>query len=112
MILHLPWKCYFADSSQIANLKTYPSPSKIPIDSSVWVVEEEEESFCPCVECEVPKELLQYRDQLMPPLEIRLERFEENELDSATIPEQQQERSTIDTMSVWITILSFINFSH
>ena len=77
--MHLPRKCHFTDSSQIANLKTYPSPGKIPIDSSVWVVEEEEESFHPCVECEVPRELLLHRDQLMPPLEIGFERFEENE---------------------------------
>ena len=39
---------------------------------------EEEESSRPCVECEVPRELLLHRDQLMPPLEIRFERFEEN----------------------------------
>ena len=38
-------------------------------------VEEEEESSCPCVECEVPRELLLHTDQLMPPLEIRFERF-------------------------------------
>ena len=78
MSVYLPWKCHFADSSQIANLKTCPSPGKILIDSSVWVVEEEEESFCPCVECEVPRELLLHRDHLMPPLEIGFERFEEN----------------------------------
>jgi len=41
-------------------------------------VEEEEESSRPYVECEVPKELPLYRDQLMPPLGIGLERFEEN----------------------------------
>ena len=41
-------------------------------------VEEEDESSCPCVECEVPRELLLHRDQLMPPLKIRFERFEEN----------------------------------
>ena len=51
-------------------------------------MEEEEESSCPCVECEVPRELLLHTDQLMPPLEIGFERFEENELDNATIPEQ------------------------
>ena len=54
-------------------------------------VEEEEESFHPCVECEVPRELLLHRDQLMPPLEIGFERFEENELDSATNLEQEQQ---------------------
>ena len=41
-----------------------------------------------CVECKVPRELLLHTDQLMPPLEIGFERFEENELDNATIPEQ------------------------
>ena len=44
----------------------------------------------PSVEYEVPRELLLHRDQLMPPLEIGFERFEENELDSATNPEQKQ----------------------
>ena len=39
---------------------------------------EEEESSLPCVECEVPRELLLYRDYLMPPLVIDFERFEEN----------------------------------
>ena len=41
-------------------------------------MEEEEESSRPCVECEVPRELLLYTDQLMPPLEIGFERFKEN----------------------------------
>ena len=36
-------------------------------------MEEEEESSRPCVEYEVPRELLPYRDQLIPPLEIRFE---------------------------------------
>ena len=54
-------------------------------------VEEEEESFCPCVECEVPRDLLLHRDHLMPPLEIGFERFEEYELDTATILEQMSE---------------------
>ena len=40
------------------------------------------------IECKVPRELLLHTDQLMPPLEIGFERFEENELDNATIPEQ------------------------
>ena len=53
-------------------------------------MEEEEELSRPCVECEVPRELLLHTDQLMPPLEIGFERFEENELDSATIPQQEQ----------------------
>ena len=67
-------------------------------------MEEEEESSRPCVECEVPRELLLHTDQLMPPLEILFERFEENELDSATIPEKEseQQNSTVDTMSVLI----------
>ena len=55
--------------------------------------EEEEESYCPWVECEVPRELLLYTDQLMPPLQIGYKKFEENELDSATIPEEQEEES-------------------
>ena len=46
----------------------------------------------------------------MPPLEIWFERFEENELDNATNPEEQEQeeqeeekrRSTVDSMSVWI----------
>ena len=50
-------------------------------------VVEEEESSLPCVECEIPIELLLHTNQLMPPLEIEFERFEENELDSKTIPE-------------------------
>ena len=41
-------------------------------------MEGEEESSCPCVECEVPRELLLHRDQLILPLDIRFERFEEN----------------------------------
>ena len=52
-------------------------------------VEEEEESSCPYVECEVPRELLLKTDQLMPPLEIGFERFEENELDNVTMLEQE-----------------------
>ena len=44
-------------------------------------MEEEEESSYPCVECEVPRELLLYTNQLMPPLAIGFERFEVNELD-------------------------------
>ena len=54
-------------------------------------VKEEEESSCPCVGCEVPRELLLYTHQLMPPLEIGFERFKENKLDNATILEQQQQ---------------------
>ena len=57
-------------------------------------VEEEEESSHPCVECELLRELLLHTQQLMPPLDIGFERFEENELDNATIskhePQQQQ----------------------
>ena len=63
---------------------------------------EEEKSSYPCVECEVPRELLLHTDQLMPPLEIGFERFEENELDSAIIPEQPECRSTVVTLSVWV----------
>ena len=54
------------------------------------------------VECEVPREFLLHTNQLMPPLEIGFERFEENELDSAIIPEQPECRSTVVTLSVWI----------
>ena len=55
-------------------------------------VEEEEESYCPCVECEVPRELLLHTYQLMHPLKIRFERFEKNGLDSGTITEEEQEQ--------------------
>ena len=55
-------------------------------------MEEEEESSCPCIECEAPRELLLHTDQLMPPLEIGFERFEENETDNTTIPEQEQQQ--------------------
>ena len=72
----------------------------LPTHYSTPAVEEGEESYHPCVECEDPRELLQHTDQLMPPLEIRLESFEENEWDSATISEQPECRSTVDTMSV------------
>ena len=41
-------------------------------------MEEEEESSRPCVEWEVPRELLLHRDHLMPPLVIGFERFKEN----------------------------------
>ena len=41
-------------------------------------VEEEEESSCTCVGCEVLRDLLLHRDHLMPPLVIGFERFEEN----------------------------------
>ena len=47
----------------------------ITVQSSQTV---EEESSCLCVEWEVPRELLLYRNQLMPPLVIGFERFEEN----------------------------------
>jgi len=68
----------------------------------------EEESSHLCVKCEVPRELFLHTDQLMPSLEIGLERFKENELDSATtLEEEQQEehRSTVNTMSVWMYYL-------
>ena len=54
-------------------------------------VEEEEESSRPCVECEVSRELLLNTYQLIPPLEFGYKRFEENELDSATILEQESD---------------------
>ena len=50
--------------------------------------------------------MLPHTDQFMPSLEIGSERFEENEFNHATIPEkekqQKSDRSTVDTMSVWI----------
>ena len=39
---------------------------------------EEEESSCPCVEYEVPRELLLHRSELIPPPVLGFERFEEN----------------------------------
>ena len=41
-------------------------------------MEEEEESSRPCVEYEVPSELLLHSDKLMSPLEIGFEKFNEN----------------------------------
>ena len=65
----------------------------------------EEESSHLSVECDVPRELLLHTDKLMLCLEIGLEMFEENELDSVTISENRNSsrkcRSTFDTMSVW-----------
>ena len=52
-------------------------------------MKEEEESPCVCVEWEVPREFLLHRDQLIPPLEIGFERFEEKKMDHATILEIQ-----------------------
>ena len=79
-------------------------------------VEEKEESSRPCIECEVPRELILHIDQLMPPLEIIFERFEKNELDSATILEEQEHeegeeyRSIVDIMSFRkISILKYIS---
>ena len=54
------------------------SSNMLPTHYNTQAVEEEETSSCPCIECEVPKELLLHRDQLMPPLEIGFERVEEN----------------------------------
>ena len=55
-------------------------------------MKEEEDSSHPCVEWEVPRELLLDTDQLMPALEIGFERFEENKLDGATILEKVSEK--------------------
>ena len=41
-----------------------------------------------CIERKVPREFLLHTGQLMPPLEIGIERFEVNELDNATILEE------------------------
>ena len=54
------------------------SSNMLPTHYSTPVVEEGEESYHPCVECEDPRELLLHRDQLNPPLEIGFQRFEEN----------------------------------
>ena len=35
-------------------------------------MEEEEESSCPCVEFEVPRDMLLHRDHLLPPLRLVL----------------------------------------
>ena len=45
---------------------------------STLVVEEEEESSCPCLEWEVPRKLLLHRSKLIPPLVLGFERFQEN----------------------------------
>ena len=58
-------------------------------------VEEEEKPSHPCVECEIPRELLLYTDKLISPLEIGFERFEDNELDNATIPEEQKQQRNL-----------------
>ena len=42
----------------------------------------EEESSCPCIEYEVPRELLLHRSKLIPPLVLGFERFEENKYTS------------------------------
>ena len=44
--------------------------------------EVEEESSRPYVECEVPRELLLHRSELIPPPVLRYERFEANEYTS------------------------------
>ena len=55
-------------------------------------MEKEEESSHPCVEWEVPRELLLDTDQLLPALEIGIERCEEYKLDGATILEKISEK--------------------
>ena len=45
-------------------------------------VEEEEESSCPCVECEVPREFLLQRSELIRLAGLGFERFEENKYTS------------------------------
>ena len=61
----------------------------LPTHYNTLAVEEEEDSSRLCVECEVPRELLPHTDQLMPPLEIGFEKFEEN-----WIMQQCQNRSS------------------
>ena len=65
-------------------------------------MKEEEDSSHLCVECEVPRELLLHTDQLMPPLEIGFERFEENELDNATILEEEQQEEKIFKKDIYL----------
>ena len=60
----------------------------LPTHYNTPVMEEEEAASRPCVECEVPRELLLHNDKLIPPLEIGFERFEEYKLDNETILEQ------------------------
>ena len=43
---------------------------------------EEEESSCPCVECEVLREFLLHRSELIPLPGLGFERFEENKYTS------------------------------
>ena len=45
-------------------------------------MEEEEESSRPCIECEVPRELLLHRSEVIPPPVLGFERFEENKYTS------------------------------
>ena len=45
-------------------------------------MEEEEELSRPCVECEVPRELLLHRSEVIPPPVLGFERFEENKYTS------------------------------
>ena len=49
------------------------------------IVEKEEESSRPCVVWEVPRELLLHMDQLMPPLDIGFEKFEEKILENIVV---------------------------
>ena len=55
------------------------SSNILPTHNSSLAMEEKEESSHPCVDSEVPRELLLHSDQLMPPLKFGFERFEENE---------------------------------
>ena len=45
-------------------------------------MEEEDESSCPCVEFEVPREFLLQRSELIPLAWLGFERFEENKYTS------------------------------
>ena len=74
-------------------------------------MEEEEESSGPCVECEVPRELLLHRDQLMPPLEIGFEWSWGEYLDNATIPDQEEEQWN-STLVLQDVIVSKENSNH
>ena len=72
----------------------YPKCAYIILGQSLEcspAAKEEEDSYHLCVEFEVSRELLLHTDQLMPPLDIGLERFEEYKLDGATILKQMLE---------------------
>ena len=76
-------KCYPFTTIPNQNIYRDVHTDNTPIYTSIQyiqcspVVEGEEDLSRPYEECEVPKELLSHRDQLMRPLDIGFERFEE-----------------------------------